>query len=119
MLEDEQTSNKRIENAIAREERKSEKALSKLTEVHSTTVEATSDISDRITRLEEAVAAIRANLDVIESSSKSHMQQIEAKCDSITKQKGEILSKIELFEKLIGRIDRNTQKGFGKEKGAI
>ena len=30
---------------------------------------------------------------------------------------GELLQRIEALEAIIGRIDRNTQKGFGKERG--
>lgn len=119
MFEDERTSNKQLESTIIREGQKGEECLSKLAEIHSTTVETTSDISDRISRLEEMVASIQASLATIESSNESCLQQIEAKLDSTTKQNDEVFSKLELFEKLIGRIDRNTQKGFGKEKGTI
>ena len=85
-----------------------------------------------ITQIEKMVAA--------ESSSRDALQRgIEAACNGMTEQVGqlpatltaaleahdakqdekdsELLSRVASLEEVIARIDRNTQKGFGKERG--
>ena len=85
-------------------------------------------VSSMVQKLEESndahVAASQKAQDALEAQNKSFEQKtasIEGQIDeSMTRTQDAIqslASRMDTLEKVIGRIDRNTQKGFGKEKG--
>lgn len=66
-----------------------------------------SEVSDVTEKLADA-------LDLIKRSSLADVADRIGKTESTS---AELLQRIEALESVIGRIDRNTQKGFGKEHG--
>lgn len=94
------------------------------------------ELSEKTSVVKAACDSMQQNLDVITDTVRSMLesqqaQQEEAKSQLFAtlttsleqsekkqdKANKELLEKVSNLEQIIGRIDRNTQKGFGKERG--
>ena len=58
-----------------------------------------------------------SRLDNIESSCGDLLKGIEGLSEASNRREEELSERLEALEAIIGRIDRNTQKGIGKERG--
>lgn len=89
----------------------SKDALLKLTSELSNNAEQLADVLELIrhSTLADDISRLEAKTDEIVGADE-RIGRVESVC-------GELLQRIEALEAIIGRIDRNTQKGFGKERG--
>ena len=58
-----------------------------------------------------------SRLDNIESSCGDLLKGIEGLSEASNRREEELSERLGALEAIIGRIDRNTQKGIGKERG--
>ena len=89
----------------------SKDALLKLASELSNNAEQLADVLELIrhSTLADDISRLEAKTDEIVGADE-RIGRVESIC-------GELLQRIEALEAIIGRIDRNTQKGFGKERG--
>ena len=89
----------------------SKDALLKLASELSNNAEQLADVLELIrhSTLADDISRLEAKTDEIVGADE-RIGRVESVC-------GELLQRIEALEAIIGRIDRNTQKGFGKERG--
>ena len=89
----------------------SKDAILKLASELSNNAEQLADVLELIrhSTLADDISRLEAKTDEIVGADE-RIGRVESVC-------GELLQRIEALEAIIGRIDRNTQKGFGKERG--
>lgn len=89
----------------------SKDAILKLASELSNNAEQLADVLELIrhSTLADDISRLEAKADEIVGADE-RIGRVESVC-------GELLQRIEALETIIGRIDRNTQKGFGKERG--
>lgn len=89
---------------LARDDvRRAEEICRSTAELATTAKSSIDAIGDRLTRVEGACAELLKGMESVERESQ--------------KREAYIASRLDNLESVIGRIDRNTQKGFGKERG--
>lgn len=68
-------------------------------------------------KAEDSVRGVDARVSEIEATCNQMLKSIEAVEEASAQRYGEVSQRVESLEAIIGRIDRNTQKGIGKERG--
>lgn len=69
-----------------------------------------------VTRAEDSAQRVVERLDGIESTCAELLRSLESLREESAQRDAELKKRFDIMEEVIGRIDRNTQKGFGKER---
>ena len=72
--------------------------------------------TDLATSVEASARKVDDRLDDIRDSCNGLMAALEKANEEAEQRSAELVRRLDAFEEVIGRIDRNTQKGFGKER---